>query len=771
MEKIKEKQNKHFFMLDYHKELLKKEDKIWDKLLLLFFVYGWVLFVVLLIILNILLFFLLPNVSWLKDIPIAQSSIIYDRNGWELYKIYSEKRTYVKYDSINKNMINAIVAWEDKRFWVNPWYDIIWIFRSVFSWLINSDDFSWTSTITQQLAKITYLSNERSIKRKIKELYLAIKINSNFSKEDVLEIYLNKVFFWWNSYWIEQSSKTFFWINASNLNVLQSSILASLPKAPTWLSPYVHKKELLWYPVIYSKENWFTDKKEILSLKDVKNNIEWINILKLFIDGLSFYDELNKVKICWINDNRIVSREIIVNKNKCAIIWYNELLSFFNSIHIEKNNNIVEYKTWRKDYILWRMFEDKYISSEEYKQAILSSFWFEFNKYSDNIKYPYFVMYVKDYLVKKYWEDILKVWGYRIYTSIDPIFQDKAEEIIKNQVVKNTLEFNAKNAAIISVYNKTWEILSFVWGVDYFDEENWGYNNMLLAKLQPGSIFKPFVYALAIIKKNLNAWSLLYDDKTTFEWWYRPNNNDFGFMWKMTLSRALNQSRNIPAVKLYYEVWWEDEILKFLDKFWVKSLSSFKMEYKNKFWVDFNYSAPMALWTGEMTPLELVQVYSTFANNWVKNELRPIIKITDSKWNILEDSSSNKLQTSKRIIDKDVAFKMNTILSNSEDRPVSWNHYLTIPWRKIAAKTWTSTKQYLSTRWTKSSKWEWYRKTIIAPKNLWTVWYTPQVTTVVWAWNTSWEELVWKAFWITLAWPIMRDFMEFAHKDLEVENW
>jgi membrane carboxypeptidase/penicillin-binding protein len=126
---------------------------------------------------------------------LPESSIIYDRNGKELYRIYDEKRTYIEYDQISNHMINAIVAGEDKRFWEHSGYDPIGIFRSVCMGIIHRKSFSGTSGITQQLARVTYLTHERTIARKVKELYLSLEIESIFEKKEILELYLNKIFF------------------------------------------------------------------------------------------------------------------------------------------------------------------------------------------------------------------------------------------------------------------------------------------------------------------------------------------------------------------------------------------------------------------------------------------------------------------------------------------------------------------------------------------------------------------------------------------------
>ena len=108
----------------------------------------------------------LPDVRGLTEIILPKSSTIYDRNGEVLYKVFKEKRTYVEYDKINKNMINAIIAWEDKRFWINPWYDLIWLTRAWINAVLKWEGVKWTSTISQQLVKNMLLSNERKLKEK-----------------------------------------------------------------------------------------------------------------------------------------------------------------------------------------------------------------------------------------------------------------------------------------------------------------------------------------------------------------------------------------------------------------------------------------------------------------------------------------------------------------------------------------------------------------------------------------------------------------------------
>lgn len=736
----------------YTRRVNNKRIKKWKNFYFKFLIYTFVLFLISSIFMWLILYnkyiVWLPSVEELENIQIAESSIIYDRNWEELYKIFKEKRTYVPFEIINKNMINAIVSIEDKRYWSNPWVDIIWLFRAWFNYILwISDSVKWTSTLTQQLISNTLISNERSVELKIKEIYLAYKLTSSLSKEKILELYLNKISYWSNAYGIEEASKTFFWKSSKDLWILEASMLASLPKWPTYYSPYNHADRLIGYPYVYLAEDEENIVK-IISQKDKVLNQEMLNMFTDFINNLKFskLEWTDKILICNLKKDYF-KNNINIDNDWCSVITYSDLISFLNSIRIKWELQYIEYETWRKDRVLWRMLEDWYINFDEYKNSILNWIWYVFNKQKENIKAPHFVFYVKEYLEEKYWKDIISVWWLKIYTTLDLKLQEKAEEIVKIQAEKNKTNFNANNAALISIDNKNWEIITMVGWKDYFDTENKWNVNIITSTLQPWSSFKPFVYSIWIFEKQIWSKTPIYDLETDFPWWYTPKNFDWKFMWKMDISTALNNSRNIPAIKMLYMAWWEKNIVNFMKKLWVKSLKE-----------DWRYWAPLALWTWEMTPLELATAYSVFANMWEKNEITPILKVIDSKWNIIEENWINK--KTQKIISADQSYILNSILSDTSSRPSWWNKYLSLKNRVVAAKTWTSTKQYIE-NWKKQ----------IYPSNLWTIWYTPQITTVVWAWNTDWTQLYYKWNWLEWAWTIWNEFMAFVHEWKEVEKW
>lgn len=723
-----------------------------------FIIYSWAWFLWFLFLFFLFFYFkyisTLPDIKELEQMDIPEASVIYDRDWNQLYTLFwEEKRTYVNYDKISQNMVNAIVSWEDKRYWENPWIDIMWLFRALLYWIIwKNEGFWWTSTLTQQLIRNTIIENRSSlesfsqkIERKIKEIYLSYKLTNWVSKEKILELYLNKISFWSNAFWIEQASLTFFWKNAKDLDILQSSILASLPKWPTYYSPYNNYDRLVWYAYTYPKSDINTVSK-IIKKQDYQQNSSKALEFKNFVSRLEWRRIwTNWILICNISKENF-KEDIDIDNDWCSLLNYTDLLLFLNKIRLDSWDNYVEYQTWRKDFILWRMLEDEKITFDEYKTALSSSVWLEFKSYAENIKYPHFVFYVKEYLENKYWKEILEKEWLKIYTTIDSKLQDKAISIVQKQVETNK-KFDANNAAMVSIDNSNWDILAMVWSADYFNDDIDWKVNMITSRRQPWSSFKPLVYALAIDKKQIWPHTPIYDLPTVFPGNYEPKNYNWKFSWKMTIMTALNHSRNIPAVMAYFLAWEYKEIIKFVKVLWINSLN------ENTY-----YWAPLALWTWEVRPLEMAQAYSTFANLWNKVEINPILKILDSKWLVIEQK---KKSYGSEVMDERTAYIMNFILSATYSRPDDyWNVNLSLNDRQAAAKTWTSNKTYT----VNGSK-------QLYPWDLWTIWYTPQITTVVWAWNTDWTKIKQNWDWLNWAAPIWKQFMEFAHAWKEKITW
>lgn len=750
---------------EHYKELLKKriiqkqiKEKIVEKeskKFILLHVFWVFLVVILAWIWSIYAVYLsdLPDIKTLWNDILPETSVIYDKNWGELYKLFSkEKRTYVDYNSISQQMKNAITSTEDKTFFENSGFDFKWLVRAGLNYVTwKSDKIQWTSTISQQLIKVSFLTNERSVKRKIQEFYLSYKMNSSYSKEKILELYLNKISFGSNAYWIEEAAKTFFGKSVKDVWILESSILASIPKGPTYYSPYNHKDRLMGYTYAYQKDS----PKDVIKVEETENPSFYNplkNKLKSIFQSFKITKINNQVQVCNL-DKTFFKKEIKIDNKWCYSTEADKLLDLLNGIRIsysdlnlEKPNEdltpfVLEYNIWRKDFVLGRMLDDNKIKPEEYTKSIVDGLEFKFKKYTENIKYPHFVFFVKEYLEDNYGKDFGMQEWLKIYTTLDPKLQDKAEELVKKQVEINKTKYWASNAALISIDNPTGQILAMVGWSNYFEDKKWSNVNIITSLRQPWSSFKPIVYTNAIATKPISPETPIYDSETKF-WWWNPDNYDRKFMWLMPLRKALDYSRNIPAIKVFVYWWWEDVIVKFANSLGINSIKTWA-------W----YWMPLAIWTWELKPLELAQAYSVFANMWVRRDITPILRIEDKKWNIID--KFRKKETS--VVSAAASYIISKILSDASSRPNQyWNNVLTLKDRKVAAKTGTSNKDVS----------KWWKKQIL-PWDLWTAWYTPQITTVVWAGNTDWSATKWTCDWLNCAAPIWHDYMEFAHIWLE----
>lgn len=695
--------------------------------------------------------------QWLPDIKkiesweyYRESTTYYDNDDKEMYSVSENwKRTYVYYEYISDSIKDAIVATEDSGFWENPGVDVFGLFRAGINYALgNTSSVKWTSTLSQQLVKNTLLTNERSMKRKIQEAYLAYRLNQEYSKQKILEMYLNAIEFGHWANWIEQASLTFFGKSAKDVGPLGAVILASLPKWPTQYSPYSNRGNLMWKIEAYPSNS---PKNRVLLSLDVAN-WEYASLyseFKNYIKNINFERKWNNwVKICGLKKEYSWNPNYTPNNNGCLEVGFSEILDVIGWIEVVWNLSInwqqseqytIEYTIGRKDYVAIQMFKENKIKWETLSSIIYDWLEFQFKKLSQSMKYPYFVMYVREELEKKYWKDInINEW-LKVYTTIRPTLQDKAEEIIKEQVASNKKSHWANSASLIAMDNTTGEIIAMVGWPDYFDEENGGNNNMTTAKRQPGSSFKPLIYGLAISKWAIWPESPVADVETEFGT-YKPNNYDEKFEWIMSLGKALAYSRNIPAVKMYFLAGNEKSILPFVKTLWIDTIKPWE------------YWASLALGAGEVRAIDMMQAYSVFANNGIKKEIYAIKKIEDSQWWIIEEHKKTDWQ---EVFSPEASYIVNKILSENENRPSSeyWRNALTIKWHTVAAKTWTANKP--AKKWTNK----------ILPWDTWTIWYSPNITTVVWAGNVDGSALGGKCDGINCAAPAWNKFMTFALKD------
>ncbi|NCU28261.1 MAG: PBP1A family penicillin-binding protein [Candidatus Moranbacteria bacterium] len=398
----------------------------------------------------------------------------------------------------------------------------------------------------------------------------------------------------------------------------------------------------------------------------------------------------------------------------------------------------------RKNLVLSRMLEVGYINQEECDQAKKEKVVFQPQKVA-NIAAPHFVFFVKDYLENKYGENTLTEGGLKVTTTIDYELQKKAEEIALVKARENETSWGGKNTAIVVIDPKTGQILAMVGSRDYFDKTIDGNFNVTTAARQPGSSFKPIVYALAF-EKGYTEKTTLFDVKTEFNSscsplgepgnsnCYSPSNYDDAFRGPMTLRDGLAQSINIIAVKLLYLVGVPDTI-RFAQNLGITTLKN-----------DANrYGLSLVIGGGETTLLDMTSVYGVFANDGIRNPYQSILSVQDNTGKVLEQFESN----GKQLISPNSTRILSGILSDNTARTPTFgaNSVLNIPGRDVAVKTGTTNDN----------------------KDAWTIGYTPSVAVGVWVGNN--DNVPMKKGGAALAGPIWNAVMTEALKNLPNESF
>jgi membrane peptidoglycan carboxypeptidase len=317
--------------------------------------------------------------------------------------------------------------------------------------------------------------------------------------------------------------------------------------------------------------------------------------------------------------------------------------------------------------------------------------------------------------------------------------QEIAETAVENGAARNLGAFNATNASLVAIDHKTGQIVAMVGSKDYYDEEIDGNVNITTSFRQPGSSFKPYVYAEAFYNRYYPA-AVVYDVKTQFGGGKPPNNYDGSFRGPMTMRAALAQSRNIPAIKAYFLAGEQEAI--------IRRTQTMGLEFLDP---DRDYGWPLALGTGEIRLLDHVGAFGVFANSGRKMEKTAIIEIKNAKGESLEKFDEN--ERGEEVLDEQIAYLITSILS---DTGVRLGPTLTIPGQVNAAKTGTSNKKV---------------GTINIPSNLLTLGYTYHITAGAWAGNSNDANsgnLYATANGYEGAGPIWKNFMVEAHK---VKGW
>lgn len=364
----------------------------------------------------------------------------------------------------------------------------------------------------------------------------------------------------------------------------------------------------------------------------------------------------------------------------------------------------------RADYVLKRMNEFGYITYDEYQTALNEEVVFV-SKAQSAIKAPHFVFYIRDYLQKKYGEEMVDKEGLKVISTLDFDLQSYAEEEALKEALKNEKEYGGKNIALVAIDPKNGQILSMVGSRDFFDKSIDGQFNVANSPRQPGSSFKPFAYATAF-KKGFRPETVVFDIFTEFnancsasgsgKGCYSPENFDGKFKGPMQLRNALAESRNIPAVKILYLAGVDDTIAT-ARAMGVTGLTNSK-----------NYGLSLVLGAGEVKLIDMVSAYGVFATNGIRHEPTGILRIEDRSGKVLEEYKEDE---GNQILPDYVASAISQILSDDNLRAPTFGRgsSLSVPGYSVAVKTGTTNSN----------------------RDAWIVGYNPRIAVGVWSGNND----------------------------------
>ncbi|MEE8638726.1 MAG: PBP1A family penicillin-binding protein [Candidatus Margulisiibacteriota bacterium] len=543
----------------------------------------------------------LPDVETINSYLPSETTLIFSADGKVLARLHREEnRQVIPLSKISIQVQRAVIATEDPRFYSHHGLDFYGIFRAGIKNLIYGRIVEGGSSITQQLARNLFLTRKKTLTRKFAELILALQIERRYTKEEILELYLNQVYFGHNAYGIESAANLYFGKRAAELDLAESAMLAGLVRGPELYSPYRNFK------------------------------------------GAKL----------------------------------------------------------RQIHALNMLLEANLASEREAKFAALKTLEFSpknLKRYGEVA--PYFISHILQEVLSKYGEELVYHGGLRVFTTLDTSMQSAAEEVVTKFVTIEGEKYNFSQAALVSLDPRTGYIKALIGGVDYYESK---FNRATQAKRQPGSAFKPFVYAAAM-EQGISPGTILMDTPTTFEvfpneeWnpdgtWF-PKNFDEKFRGAVTLRYALVKSLNVPSVKL-------------LERVGIPSA----IDVARRMGIKSQLEPGLALTLGvsEVSLLELTSAYGVFANSGIRVEPTAITKIENRDRVTLYKHSIKE----KRAIDTNTAAVMIDLMKGVLARGTGVRGRISRP---AAAKTGTSEKF----------------------RDAWFVGFVPQLVTGVWVGNDN----------------------------------
>lgn len=667
----------------------------------------------------------LPQIKMLEEYQPKTITKVYADNDELIADFFQENRVFIPISEIPKNLKQAVLAVEDSRFYSHYGIDFKGIFRAIWSNLRAGKIIEGGSTLTQQLTKVLFLTPEKTLSRKLKEAVLALQIERRYSKDKIFELYLNQIYLGSGSYGVEAASQTYFGKSVRDIDLAEAALIAGLPKAPSLYSPFnsperaKKRRDLVLQRLFglgYISEEEFE--------KAIAEPIRLAHLRKR-IKRYPYFTE-------YIRQN-------LEDKYGNAAIYKGGL-----HVHTTLNIEMQEYAQEALREGLRRLDKRRGFRPINREKTNGQDAWQEISTvYNQNsIVYGEVIEILPSSLLLKIGESkgriLLKNMSWAKIKN--PAHHFKTGDVILSRILHIYDRGNIKyelaleqepevEGALVSIDEETGAIKAMVGGYDFYKSQ---FNRATQAKRQPGSAFKPFIYAAAIDNGYTAAdiiidAPIIYKDPSREGDW-KPTNFSKKFYGPITLRSALEHSRNVATIRL-------------LDKLGVNTV----IDLAHRIGIKSVLHPYLSLGLGsfEVTPLELTAAYGIFANKGIRVEPHSILYVNDIEGKLLEE---NRLIV-RDVLSPETSFIVTNLLEGVVKNGTGWRARSLQ--RPVAGKTGT-TNDF---------------------RDAWFIGYTPHLVTGVWVGFDDNRSLGENETGSRAASPIWVDFMKNALKDRPVEEF
>lgn len=670
----------------------------------------------------------LPSIRAFEEYRPGIITKIYDTNGQLIGQFAEERRILIPLTSVPKSLLDATIAVEDSRFYRHCGIDFPGIVRALWVNLKARSIVEGGSTITQQLSKLLFLTPEKTIRRKIKEAVLALQIEHRYSKDEILELYFNQIYFGHGAYGVEAAANNYFGKHAQELTLAESALLSGLPRAPFHYSPYNNPKLALERRAHalrrMVKEGFITEEEaaqvdqEPLELKRLTAGE---NEAPYFVEHIRRQLERRYGTHAIYREGLKVYTTLDLEMQKIAQKSFKEGL-----------RNVDKTFGWRKPE---KATEEELALFAKEKRSRILALLEEGEVYSGIVVKATSTFALIDlggglegtlpakniaWTGFKYSSTILKPKD-KVDVRVVELDREKEGIIL-------ALEQKPKvQGAIVALEPSTGYIKAMVGGYDFGESE---FNRVTQAKRQPGSSFKPFVYTTAI-DSGYPPTYIIIDAPVIYDDWgekWTPRNYDEKFIGPTTLRVGLAHSRNVVTVKLLQEIG-------------VKKVISYAQRMGIKSYLGPDLS--LALGTSEVIPLEIASAYGVFPNQGIKTEPLSILKVEDRSGNILEENFPKEAEVLKPA----TCYVMNNLLRGVVEHGTGWRARAV--GHPCAAKTGTTDEC----------------------TDAWFIGFTPDLVTCVWVGFDEKISLGKDMTGSQVAGPIWTDFMKEVYEDRPIREF